>query len=219
MVISILNFKFIELLATNTLHRLLPLRNMLSSYPLPKHNLVNPQKQLKQNDLRDQRNNPADDISNILLLLRSTSNANSLNNSNNDKYGVTKLSANDSKTSKLNDNKLLPLGKESQSNCKYVKSFTIDNLRKYFHLPLSDVAKVLKCSCSVIKRVCRANNIKKWPYRQIDSIKKNIVSLQMAAVYNTLNDIEREKNKSEIKELQRLLHVVMEDPTCLCKCL
>ena len=74
------------------------------------------------------------------------------------------------------------------------RNVTMNDLRKCFHLPITEVTEKLgerlsifkradslfltvvtvKCvtglCATLLKRVCRAHNIKKWPYRQIKSI-------------------------------------------------
>ena len=42
---------------------------------------------------------------------------------------------------------------------------TESELRKYFHMPLSRVAKELSCSRTSLKKICRKNGIQRWPCR------------------------------------------------------
>ena len=51
-------------------------------------------------------------------------------------------------------------------------------LRQYFHLPLIEAAQNCGLSATVFKKVCRRNGIRKWPYRQLKSLKSKIVDFQ-----------------------------------------
>ena len=49
----------------------------------------------------------------------------------------------------------------------HTKTIKVEDLRKFFHLPILQVAKNLNICTTLLKRICRYNNIKKWPYRQV----------------------------------------------------
>jgi len=42
------------------------------------------------------------------------------------------------------------------------RNMKIDDLRKYFHLPIIQVAKQLGTCTTALKRICRRNGIEKW---------------------------------------------------------
>eukprot|EP00598_Pedospumella_elongata_P012066 CAMPEP_0185001844 /NCGR_PEP_ID=MMETSP1098-20130426/72222_1 /TAXON_ID=89044 /ORGANISM="Spumella elongata, Strain CCAP 955/1" /LENGTH=169 /DNA_ID=CAMNT_0027529213 /DNA_START=191 /DNA_END=697 /DNA_ORIENTATION=+ len=54
------------------------------------------------------------------------------------------------------------------------KSVRMEDLRKFFHLPIVEVARQLGTCTTALKKICRKNKINKWPYRQIRSITKSI---------------------------------------------
>eukprot|EP01041_Mallomonas_annulata_P003591 gene3591-7135_t len=93
------------------------------------------------------------------------------------------------------------------------KTIKVDDLRKFFHLPILQVAKQLGICTTLLKRICRCNNIKKWPYRQIRSITKSIQSLQMAALNQSLQERERGRFLEQIQYLQYSLDALIEDPS------
>ena len=93
------------------------------------------------------------------------------------------------------------------------RNIKIDDLRSYFHLPIVEVAKQLGICTTLLKRVCRTNKIKKWPYRQIRSIAKSIQSLEMASMNGMLADAEREKSQEQITFLKRSLEALIDDPS------
>lgn len=47
---------------------------------------------------------------------------------------------------------------------------TLSDLRQRFHRPLADVALEFGVCLSYMKKLCRANDIKRWPYRHIQSL-------------------------------------------------
>lgn len=56
---------------------------------------------------------------------------------------------------------------------------SIKTLARFFHLPIALAGERLGMSPTMLKRICRANNITKWPYRKLLSIDKAIVRLEM----------------------------------------
>ena len=94
------------------------------------------------------------------------------------------------------------------------RNIKIDDLRSYFHLPIVEVAKQLGICTTLLKRVCRTNKIKKWPYRQIRSIAKSIQSIEMASMNGLqATDAEREKNQEQITYHKRSLEALIDDPS------
>lgn len=102
------------------------------------------------------------------------------------------------------------IGSQKSSISRNIK---IDDLRSYFHLPIVEVAKQLGICTTLLKRVCRTNKIKKWPYRQIRSIAKSIQSLEMASMNGLLAEAERDKSHEQITFLKRSLEALIDDPS------
>ena len=59
---------------------------------------------------------------------------------------------------------------------------SIKTLARFFHLPIALAGERLGMCPTMLKRICRANNITKWPYRKLLSIDKAIVRLGMTRV-------------------------------------
>mmetsp|Transcript_21812 Transcript_21812/g.28580 ORF Transcript_21812/g.28580 Transcript_21812/m.28580 type:complete len:821 (+) Transcript_21812:62-2524(+) len=59
----------------------------------------------------------------------------------------------------------------------------LQDLEKYYHYPLTEVAKVFDISTTVLKRVCRKFGIQRWPHRQIRSITSTIEQLKEQAAF------------------------------------
>lgn len=95
------------------------------------------------------------------------------------------------------------------------KLITIDDLRKFFHLPIIEVANQLGTCTTALKKICRKNNINKWPYRQIRSITKSIQSLEMASLNDSLSDEVRIQYRQQIITLQNAIDELIKDPNSI----
>nr|CCA16609.1 conserved hypothetical protein [Albugo laibachii Nc14] len=56
--------------------------------------------------------------------------------------------------------------------------FDVVQLQKYYHLPLRSAAERLGVCEAALKRICRRNSIRRWPYRQISSILRRMTQLE-----------------------------------------
>lgn len=91
-----------------------------------------------------------------------------------------------------------------------LRLLTISELRRYFHLPMQEVAKQLGVCTTLLKKICRKNLIKRWPYRQIRSITKSIHSLEI--MHETVEDSDKNRVTGQIQHLQNTLDVLLQDP-------
>ena len=91
----------------------------------------------------------------------------------------------------------------------------MEDLRKYFHLPIVEVARQLGTCTTALKKICRKNNISKWPYRQIRSITKSIQSLEMASLNDTLSEELRIQYRQQIVTLQNAIDDLIKDPNSI----
>lgn len=133
-------------------------------------------------------------LSSLLLLLRS--------NQTKDQPEISAIDQHDETRGKP---------KDSFRNAN-IKQYTIEELRRYFHLPIVEVAKQLGICTTLLKKVCRKLKIKKWPYRQIRSITKSVQSLEMASLNDALLDAERLRYREQITLLQNTLDLLIQDP-------
>lgn len=144
---------------------------------------------------------PGDDeaLSSLLLLLKS--------NQNKERGG-------DGMESLDNEDGMMKVWGEMAGNSRNVpeKYFSMDELRKYFHLPIVEVARQLGICTTLLKKICRKNKINRWPYRQIRSITKSIQSLEMAMLNDAIVDTERNKYQDHIRALQHTLDLLIQDP-------
>jgi len=92
------------------------------------------------------------------------------------------------------------------------KSIKLEHLRKFFHLPIVEVARQLGTCTTALKKICRRNRISKWPYRQIKSITKSIQSLEMASLNDALPDETRMQYRQQIVSLQAAIDDLIKDP-------
>ncbi|KAF1325973.1 Rwp-rk domain, partial [Globisporangium splendens] len=55
--------------------------------------------------------------------------------------------------------------------------FEVNELQELYHLPLKSAAERLGICEAALKRICRRNHIKKWPYRHLQSIRRRMTHL------------------------------------------
>ncbi|CAM9875092.1 unnamed protein product, partial [Phaeothamnion confervicola] len=60
------------------------------------------------------------------------------------------------------------------SNRGFTQRATVSTLSDYFALPIEEAAKSLGVSTTIVKRVCRRLNIKKWPHRKLVSVQRKL---------------------------------------------
>ncbi len=91
-------------------------------------------------------------------------------------------------------------------------NIALDDLRRYFHLPIAEVARQFGTCTTALKKICRKLNISKWPYRQILSLTKSIQSLEMASLNDNLEDELKVQYKEQILVLQKAIGEVLKNP-------
>jgi len=92
------------------------------------------------------------------------------------------------------------------------KNISFDELSKYFHLPINQVAKELGVCATILKKICRRNGIPRWPHRKIKSLDKMIANLNMNLEKDPQerDDIVREIELLKSKKLE-----IMKNPDIL----
>jgi len=91
------------------------------------------------------------------------------------------------------------------------KDITIEQLRRCFHMPITEVSCHFGICTTLLKKVCRRLNIKRWPHRQIRKIDNCIQSLQVA-MQNADTDAERQLFRGQIGALKIMRKSVVDDP-------
>jgi hypothetical protein len=86
-------------------------------------------------------------------------------------------------------NRKRSLAEHPLADCDY----TYDHLKQYFHLPMVEAARSLNVCQSYLKKVCRRNNIDRWPYRKIQSFERAKLAI--------FGDEERYLRNSEVEHL------------------
>lgn len=75
----------------------------------------------------------------------------------------------------------------------FSRSITKEALQEHFHLPMEEAAHLWGVSTTIVKRVCRAFGIERWPYRQIQSARKRIETLQEKLRSSSRGEADRER--------------------------
>jgi len=92
------------------------------------------------------------------------------------------------------------------------KNISFDELSKFFHLPINQVAKELGVCATILKKICRKNGIPRWPHRKIKSLDKMIANLE---VNLSKNPTEREEIHTEVELLKTKKDEIMKNPDIL----
>jgi hypothetical protein len=91
-------------------------------------------------------------------------------------------------------------------------NITLEELQQYFHLPSPEAAKQIGISVNILKKACRALNIKKWPYRQINGIVQTIESLKILSKNTDPKDPEKKWFTDQIAHTEGILSALMDNP-------
>jgi hypothetical protein len=75
--------------------------------------------------------------------------------------------------------RLLPQGRNAAE-------ITKNELARHFHLRSDEAATALGVGLTVLKRICRQHNIKRWPYRKIQSLERLIEHVQVRQLMQRL---------------------------------
>ena len=89
---------------------------------------------------------------------------------------------------------------------------TLSDMRRYFHLPITEVSKSWGISTTVFKRICRRLTIKKWPYRKVKSIASAIQSHDMALLSGDITVREKIRSTRHKRKLMHCLRSVLDHP-------
>lgn len=73
--------------------------------------------------------------------------------------------------------------KKTRAKSKDISRIGLEDLTKYFDLPIAEASKKLKVGLTVLKRKCREFGIPRWPHRKIKSLDGLIRDLQEEATY------------------------------------
>lgn len=72
-----------------------------------------------------------------------------------------------------------------RATTRTITKLTLEDLSKYFDLPIIEASKRLKVGLTVLKRKCREFGISRWPHRKIKSLDCLIHNLQVCALVFT----------------------------------
>jgi len=92
------------------------------------------------------------------------------------------------------------------------KNISFEELSKYFHLPINQVAKELGVCATILKKICRRNGIPRWPHRKIKSLDKMIANLELNL---SKNPAEKEEINEEVEMLRTKKLEIMKNPDIL----
>jgi len=102
--------------------------------------------------------------------------------------------------------------KGERAACKLITS---EDLRPFFHLPITQVAEHFHICTTVMKKVCRNNGIPRWPYRKLSAIEKKIETIRSTVTLKSHHNAARLSN--ELENLEKRKRMILENPACLAK--
>ncbi|KAL3650566.1 hypothetical protein CASFOL_006969 [Castilleja foliolosa] len=87
------------------------------------------------------------------------------------------------------------IDEDVQRNGKHNKSSTLqlEEIQKYFDVPIIKAAKELNVGLTVLKKRCRELNIMRWPHRKIKSLKSLIHNVKELGLTNEIEMLEKHK--------------------------
>ena len=82
-----------------------------------------------------------------------------------------------------------------------VSSVSAEELRSLFHMTIVEASKKLGMCTTLFKKICRKNNISKWPYRKINSLvnKKNSLEQYLFDGHHIIPDSVRQSYNEQIE--------------------
>lgn len=76
--------------------------------------------------------------------------------------------------------------KKRRAATKDIASLGLEDLAKYFDVPIIEASKNLKVGLTVLKKKCREFGIPRWPHRKIKSLDGLISDLQVSALLSLI---------------------------------
>ena len=74
--------------------------------------------------------------------------------------------------------------RKKRAATKDIARLALEDLAKYFDLPIVEASKNLKVGLTVLKKKCREFGIPRWPHRKIKSLDSLIRDLQVCSFSN-----------------------------------
>ena len=81
--------------------------------------------------------------------------------------------------------KRLRLMRNNNGNKRRKSSFVLglEEIKKYYHIPISEAAKEMNVGLTVLKRRCRQLNIMRWPHRKLKSYNSLIQNVKVCVSF------------------------------------
>ncbi len=95
------------------------------------------------------------------------------------------------------------------SSYNTVSSLTLDDVSKFFHMPINEVSDKLGVCATVLKKICRRNGISRWPHRKIKSLDRVIASWEFL---QPKTEEEAQKITEELKMLKAKRALLLRPP-------
>ncbi|XP_016471868.1 protein RKD4-like [Nicotiana tabacum] len=89
--------------------------------------------------------------------------------------------------------------RKRNNNGRHKKSdaLELDEIQRYFHVPINKAAKELRVGLTVLKKRCRELNIMRWPHRKIKSLQTLIDSVKEMGLTSEVEMLEEHQRMLE----------------------
>ncbi|KAL6526993.1 hypothetical protein OROGR_016083 [Orobanche gracilis] len=81
--------------------------------------------------------------------------------------------------------------------CNKSSTLQLEEIQKYFDVPITRAAKELNVGLTILKKRCRELNIMRWPHRKIKSLKSLIHNVKELGLTNEIEMLEEHKRMVE----------------------
>ena len=88
---------------------------------------------------------------------------------------------------------------------------SFEKISSYFHLPINEASRELKVCATILKKVCRASGISRWPHRKIRSL-DNMINQLKAQLDSTTTEQERQRIQAEIFSFEEKKEYITQHP-------
>ncbi|KAF5731265.1 putative RWP-RK domain-containing protein [Tripterygium wilfordii] len=109
----------------------------------------------------------------------------------------SQVSTENSSTVNNNHDQVIKRKGRVSSGRKKSEILEMEEIRKYFDVPITRAAKLMNVGLTVLKKRCRELNIMRWPHRKIKSLKTLINNVKELGLTNEVTVLEEHKRLVE----------------------
>ncbi|EFC49200.1 RWP-RK domain-containing protein [Naegleria gruberi] len=97
-----------------------------------------------------------------------------------------------------------------KSKRKRKKDITFQDIQENFDLPIKEAADALQISLTQLKRICRENDIPRWPYRKLQALQNKLQDLQDSLAQ--ADELTKQRTQSKIDSIHEEIKFIRAYP-------